>query len=159
LEIHHLVHRIDGGSHDALNLALLCSSCHQAHHSGTLTVTGTAEHLEVRRPAEPNSITMAGAHVGAVAKGNAYVGAPAKPDTAMIRTQAKEALVGLGWKPAIANAGVAAASAALGTEPTLERLIFESLRRCSAGRRRPRVYGSRRPAGRLREAVDLGDAT
>jgi hypothetical protein len=129
LEIHHLVHRTDGGSHDPLNLALLCSSCHQAHHSGTLTVTGTAEHLEVRRPAEP--ITMAGAHVGAVAKGNGHVGASAKLDTVMIRTQAKEALVGLGWKPAIANAAVAAASAALGTEATLERLIFEALRRCS----------------------------
>jgi hypothetical protein len=38
-------------------------------------------------------------------------------------------LTGLGWKPAIANAAVTAAVAALDAEATLERLIFESLRR------------------------------
>ena len=71
------------------------------------------------------------AHVGAVGRGNAHVGAPAKLDAAIVRTQAKEALVGLGWKPAVANPAVAAAAAALGAEATLERLIFEALRRCS----------------------------
>jgi Holliday junction resolvasome RuvABC DNA-binding subunit len=47
-----------------------------------------------------------------------------------LRTQAKEALIGLGWKPAIANAAAASAFAALGAETTLERLIFDALRRC-----------------------------
>jgi len=70
------------------------------------------------------------AHVGAVANRNAHVGAPTKLDAAILGTQAKEALVGLGWKPAIAQAASAAASAALGTGATLERLIFEALRRC-----------------------------
>jgi Holliday junction resolvasome RuvABC DNA-binding subunit len=51
-------------------------------------------------------------------------------DAAILRTQAKAALTGLGWKPAIANAAVSAAAAAQGTAVTLERLIFESLRRC-----------------------------
>ncbi len=41
-----------------------------------------------------------------------------------------DALVGLGWKPAIATAAVAAASMALGAEATLECLILEALRRC-----------------------------
>ncbi len=105
-----------------------------------LTITGTADHLEVRRSAEPSSIATAGAHVGAaiysnvyvgaVANRNAHVGAPTKLDAAILGTQAKEALVGLGWKPAIAQAASAAASAALGTGATLERLIFEALRRC-----------------------------
>jgi len=48
----------------------------------------------------------------------------------MVRTLAREALVGLGWKPAVAGPAVAAAVAALGAEVSLERLIFESLRRC-----------------------------
>ncbi len=140
IEIHHLVHRTDGGSHDALNLALLCSACHLAHHRGVLTISGTADHLEVRSSAEPSSLVTAGAHVGAtihsnaqvgaVANCNAHVGAPTKLDAAILGTQAKEALVGLGWKPAIAQAASAAASAALGTDATLERLIFEALRRC-----------------------------
>lgn len=46
------------------------------------------------------------------------------------RTQAQEALIGLGWKSAIAKAAVAAASTALGAEPRLERMIFEALRQC-----------------------------
>ncbi len=70
------------------------------------------------------------AQVGAVAHRNAHVGAPTKVDVAILGTQAKEALVALGWKPAIAAAASAAASAALGTGATLERLIFEALRRC-----------------------------
>src|SRR5882724_4124042 len=69
-------------------------------------------------------------HVGTVANGNAHVGAPTKLDAAITRTQAKEALVGLGWKPAIAQAAVAAASAGLAAEVKLEPLIFEALRRC-----------------------------
>ena len=50
-----------------------------------------------------------------------------KLDTAILRTQA--APTGLGWRPAIAHAAIEAA-AAQGAETTLERLIFESLRRC-----------------------------
>jgi len=130
LEIHHLVHRTDGGSHDALNLAVLCSACHLAHHRGVLTISGTADHLEVRRAVEPSPVSPVDAHVGTVANGNAHVGAPTKLDAAITRTQAKEALVGLGWKPAIAQAAVAAASAGLGAEVKLEPLIFEALRRC-----------------------------
>lgn len=83
---------------------------------------------------------MAGAHVGAVGnsnvhvgvvtKRNAHVGASTKLDAAVMGTQSKAALVGLGWNPAIAQAAVSAASAALGAEATLDRLIFEALRRC-----------------------------
>ena len=53
-------------------------------------------------------------------------------DAAILHTQAKAALTGLGWKPAIAHAAVAAAAAVQDAEVTLERLIFESLRRCPA---------------------------
>ena len=129
------MYRIDGGSHDASNLVLACSSCHQAHHAGALTISGTADHIEVRRPANDAHVgapanANADPHVDAAAKAGAHVGAPTKLDVAIIRTQSKDALIGLGWKPAIAHAAVAAASAALGTGATLERLIFEALRRC-----------------------------
>ena len=55
---------------------------------------------------------------------------PSRLDVAILRTQSKEALVGLGWKPAIATAAVAEASVTLDAEATLESLIFEPLRRC-----------------------------
>jgi hypothetical protein len=179
LEIHHLVHRADGGSHEASNLCLLCSACHLAHHRGALTITGTADQLEVRRPGQapqtggpvpgasstPMIAVSAGAHVDTSdvtrkdadslpvdanrpvmsADPAAHVGAPSvrssvpagteiktmsRLDAAILCTQARTALTGLGWKPAIARAAVDAAVAANGAETTLKRLIFESLRRC-----------------------------
>ena len=64
---------------------------------------------------------------------NAHVGAT-KLDIAILRTQAKAALVGLGWKSAIAHAAIAAAVGEHGDDVTLERLIFEALRRCPVPR-------------------------
>jgi hypothetical protein len=211
LEIHHMIHRADGGSHAASNLILACSACHQSHHAGVLTISGTAKQLEVRRPGQPTSSAdghalpananllrnvsahvgavtektanaRAGAHVGvanpagssttaapnvgaanvanaitgahvgsattpgssttlhvgatnvaaSMANACAHVAAASKLDTVILQTQAKAALTGLGWKPAIAHAAVAAAAAVQGTEATLEQLIFDSLRRCPA---------------------------
>ena len=161
LELHHVIHRADGGSHDASNLILACSACHQSHHAGVLTIAGTADHLVIRRPGQPASAAHVGAthvtpsitgarihvtntaavstsaapHVAAndettpAVKAGGHVGAARKLDAAILRTQAKTALTGLGWKPAIAHAAVAAA-AVQDMEVTLERLVFESLRRC-----------------------------
>jgi hypothetical protein len=229
LELHHIIHRADGGSHDAFNIILCCSACHQSHHAGVLTISGTAEHLEVRRPGElalsdmdermiqdnsnadeqgahgvlssrmtgaasdqksfPRSIVVTSnrvnvsddslsvirsfvvdtdvggvdslsARVGGDANGDIagaddandeVAGAGSPNDTAagaairtagagvgitsrlgvtILCTQAKAALTGLGWKPAIAQAAVAAAAAARGAGATLEQLIIESLRHC-----------------------------
>ena len=262
LELHHVVHRADGGGHDAGNLILLCSACHLAHHRGRLAITGTAERLEIRRlgqmtpagdrghqtastvvsasagadvrSAEVTSIAdggarahvdaadrkcantrahvdagdmeiaNAGAHVDAagvpgadtrahvdagdmeianagahveaddvpgantsahvdaddleIANAGAHVeaadvlsantsahvgagsmkivsagaqeGASSKLDAAILRTQAKTALTGLGWKPAIAHAAVTAAAAGAAPDVTLEQLIYASLRHC-----------------------------
>jgi hypothetical protein len=47
-----VVHRADGGNHDASNIVLCCFSCHQAHHAGRLTISGTADQLMIRRPDE-----------------------------------------------------------------------------------------------------------
>jgi hypothetical protein len=57
LEIHHIVHREHGGSHEPSNLILACSMHHAAHHAGKLVIRGTADQLEVY-PVGP-------AHVGA----------------------------------------------------------------------------------------------
>jgi hypothetical protein len=64
------------------------------------------------------------------AQEDAHVDAASKLDAVILRTQAKAALTGLGWKPAIAHAAVGAAAAAQGADVTLEKLILESLRRC-----------------------------
>jgi hypothetical protein len=54
LEVHHIVHRADGGDHDPSGLVLLCGSCHRAHHRGQLAISGTSDALMVRRPNEPD---------------------------------------------------------------------------------------------------------
>ena len=49
LEVHHITQRADGGSNSLRNLAVLCDSCHDAHHAGTLEVPAlvmTTEGLE-----------------------------------------------------------------------------------------------------------------
>jgi hypothetical protein len=48
LEVHHIVHREQGGSHEPGNLVSLCGGHHAAHHEGTLVICGTSEALEVR---------------------------------------------------------------------------------------------------------------
>jgi hypothetical protein len=90
LEIHHIVHRADGGGHDALGLVLLCSSCHLAHHAGTLAITGTADRLEVIRPAQ------------------------ASPEPASSRVGTCDARVGLGAPSAAVTAEVANTGAHVG---------------------------------------------
>jgi hypothetical protein len=257
-----VIHRADGGGHDAGNLVLLCSACHLAHHRGLLAITGTAERLEIRRlgqtapagdrghqtastavnasagadvrsaevtaiahggvrahkdaadrkrantrahvdadlgrssnlrvhvNADDIEITNAGAHVDAadvpgantsahvdaddvpgantsahvdagsmkivntsahvdaddvpsantsahvgagsmkIVNACAHAGASSKLDAAILRTQARTALTGLDWKPAIAHAAVTAAAAGAAPDVTLEQLIHASLRHC-----------------------------
>jgi len=116
LEIHHAIRRADGGSHDPSNLRLQCSACHMALHRGTLTIIGNKSRgLETQRHEEPRTTdTRAGA----------------KLDATIVRTQARDALVGLGWKSAIARAAVDEAWSHVGPTARVEILIREALRRC-----------------------------
>ncbi len=110
LEIHHIVRRADGGTHEAGNLIVVCSSCHQAHHDGRITIRGSAQQIDVQRPA-----------------GQSHVGLSEKSHTL---ADAKTALVGLGWKPSTAAAAIDGALAELGADPPLERLIYVALSKC-----------------------------
>jgi hypothetical protein len=42
LEVHHIVHREHGGTHDPSNLILLCDGHHAYHHDGIITIGGRA---------------------------------------------------------------------------------------------------------------------
>jgi hypothetical protein len=77
----------------------------------------TRGQLETQRRGEPRADVDAGADVGA------------KLDETIVRTQARDALVRLGWKPAIARAAVDEASPHVGAA-AVEVLIREALRRC-----------------------------
>jgi len=111
---------------------------------------GRVAKTDVSAASEPTRVTTDNAHVGAatepscVVTTDAHVGATSKLDAAVLRAQTKDALVGLGWKPAIAYAAVAAALTAIGPEMTLEQLIFEALRQCPGSKRDGRT-SSRAP--------------
>ena len=97
---------------------------------------GTADPANPMTPMTAERLRDTRPHAASIASACADVKASSRLDAAILRTQATAALTSLGWKPAIAHAAVAAATAAAahGPELTLERLIFESLRRCPASR-------------------------
>ena len=120
LELHHLIHRAEGGSHDASNIILACSACHQSHHDGVLTISGTADHLEVRRPghvalaadahglrAKASSIANAGAHVGAANKMTSVTTGGAHMGT----VNAPISVAGVGAHVGVAHATISVADA------------------------------------------------
>ncbi len=49
LDIHHIVHVINGGTNDLWNLTALCESHHLAHHAGTLVIERVGEEVTFRR--------------------------------------------------------------------------------------------------------------
>jgi hypothetical protein len=153
LELHHVIHRADGGGHDSENLRLYCSSCHAAIHRGALVIEhGPDGRVIARRPAE-RVVTSSGARAdhGPGAATDSPVADPdgswpapsvdiaptttsgdlgAKLDAAIVRSQARDALVSMGWKPAIARTAVDEAWSHVGPRVTLEMLVREALRRC-----------------------------
>jgi hypothetical protein len=144
LEIHHLQHREDGGGHDASNLVLACGSCHAAHHRGDLEFRGTSSALEVIRPGQ--SLEPEGDPVPRGTEGDPVPQAPrgtserwnaatrrARLDR--LSADARQALVGLGFRPGVAGAAVAFAVGRLGGEPELTTLIAEALRSCNTARK------------------------
>ena len=79
LDVHHLVHRAHGGTHDLENLTLLCAGHHRAHHDGLLAITGRAPAIEVRWLAEvPRD---PGRELGEQPKPAAYAASSSRPTT------------------------------------------------------------------------------
>lgn len=68
IEIHHIVPRAEGGSHDAENLTQLCGGHHQHHHEGKLEISGLAPKLTFRWTSSRNAaFADPKPHVGRVA--------------------------------------------------------------------------------------------
>jgi hypothetical protein len=47
VDVHHIVHWLHGGTHDALNLVTLCGLHHDHHHDGVIVVAGNAAALTI----------------------------------------------------------------------------------------------------------------
>jgi hypothetical protein len=119
LEIHHLVHREDGGSHEPSNLVCLCWGHHNAHHDGTLIIRGTADALEVIRLDEEPVDTS---HVENSEQNGSEV--------ATFQTDAVLALKTLGFTKDVARRAVCDAIEE-DAPSDLESLLEAALRRCT----------------------------
>ena len=144
LEIHHIIAREDGGTHDPSNLTLRCDSCHRAHHDGFLTISGTAPHAistTRRHPLRPIDVPVASATSRSPrpkpptessrrsgASGQMIVDRDAPDDAAY--KDAVTVLVTAGFPNSVARAAVNAARVQVGAEASLPVLVRESFRQC-----------------------------
>jgi hypothetical protein len=127
LEIHHIIHRAEGGTHDPSFLLLTCSAHHAALHRGTLHVGGTApDRLEFRR----RQATWPAPSVRAASQPTQ----PPQSDPSDLHADALDALRRLGFSAAEARRALAASSGA----GDIETLLREALARL-----RPPVHVSR----------------
>jgi hypothetical protein len=128
IELHHIVHQEDGGTHEPENIVSICGGHHDAHHRDRMWIGGTATNLVVHRADEQPNANDANTRA-AVAEPPSQAAAPRTDDTDT-RSTAWLALESLGWKPTIARAAVDAALAELGHELALDPLIRAALQRC-----------------------------
>ena len=117
LQLHHIVRRADGGSHEPDNVALTCAGHHRALHDGWLTITGKAPELEVTW-----------ARTAEAVESRAHVGAKFQAVTHAI--DVKKALVRMGFCRTEAGRAVEAAIAHVGEGASLEALMLEALKHC-----------------------------
>ncbi len=150
IEIHHIVARADGGSHEPSNLTLRCSACHTSNHRGLLTISGTApDRIETHRVREPRRAPMrsidqartsddstAPTSPGQLPPTSAEPTTPSRldPNTklalAIVRAQVRDAMIAMQWNPAIVRAALDAACVHVDAPVTFDWLIREALRRC-----------------------------
>jgi hypothetical protein len=131
---------VTGADDDAKQDGTVAAVAGSAAHVDAEALNTPGDHRGVRRGEDASSTDRHGGGAHRAVSGSitgrrgdvAHMKASSPLDAAILRTQAKEALVGLGWKPAFAQTAVATALAAASDGLTLERLIFESLRRCAA---------------------------
>jgi hypothetical protein len=120
IDVHHILHREHGGSHDPSNLILMCHGHHTAHHEGRLVIRGTADALEVVRDFH---VEIQREEVGDEAA--------AEVDAAAMRADAMLALTTLGFTKLVAMRAVRDALAH-DSPRSLDALLRAALRRCAS---------------------------
>ena len=133
LEIHHIVGRILGGSHELENILLVCDSCHAALHRGLITISGTSANLIVTRRHEVafdvEPTTDENAHVGTSAAHHTIVLLSAPPDHEITPPTDAEQAKGIGRHGPSARVGT---SVSHHSEPQVDEMLDRDAAR-SAG--------------------------
>jgi hypothetical protein len=131
-DVHHIVPRWAGGSHDPENLLVLCGGHHDALHRGDLRIEGPAtaavfSGTAIAQPAPaPESLDPESPR----ATFHVEDRPDHSSDAACTRSDALLALRTLGFTKAESLAAIESALVDLGATPPLETLVREALRRC-----------------------------
>jgi len=132
IDIHHLIPRALGGTHDEWSLCLLCSAHHRLHHQGILSITGRApDELVFIRDGKRLVDARSGAEAWAVDTLRASIPAPiARSRFADVVNleHAKQALLQLGFKARAARAALEQASAHVGADADVSQLVQAALK-------------------------------
>jgi hypothetical protein len=136
IDVHHLIPRELGGTHDVTNLALLCAGHHRALHAGLIVIEGTAPDFRVVRLMEVPHVgesdeCIAGdavPHVGEFEDLD-EIGHVGESDAQAVR-DIQDALVRLGFRRDEARAAVERAKAKVGCRVDVETLLRAALREC-----------------------------
>lgn len=136
LELHHIVARADGGSHDPSNLTLRCGACHRAHHLGLITISGIAPHALITKRNTPIAPVALSHEERIPSHMNEPVALPRqsispKFERVKLRADLIAALKASGWKSGVASRAVDEACAHVGTDVPFAELLRESFRRCA----------------------------
>lgn len=112
VDLHHIVPRADGGTHDADNLLPLCGAHHRATHVGALVIRGSY------------SAGLTFEH----ADGAAYGSPAVSPARAAVLATVLELLVGMGWKQRQAQSMLDRVRPHVGEDPEVGEVLRAALR-------------------------------
>lgn len=146
VDVHHIVPRHLGGSHEAENLILLCSGHHRALHEGALTIAGSAPDITVTWTTGSGStphVGHASRHVDPaipVVPVPSLAPPPAPPvlqpskfERVVMKAEAIQAMTQLGFHRSTSRSLVEAALDASPHDVTLEQLLRAALQRSRSG--------------------------
>jgi Holliday junction resolvasome RuvABC DNA-binding subunit len=129
IDIHHLIPRALGGTHDEWSLCLLCSGHHKLHHEGILSISGRApDELVFIRDGKRLVDARSDAEASAVAALPSTAAAPSNRFAEVTKLEhAKQALRQLGFKARAARAALEQATAHVGTDADVAQLVHAAL--------------------------------
>ncbi len=130
LDVHHIVHRADGGGHDSSNLIVLCSGHHMLHHDGLLGIHGRApDELAFARDGKPLVDARSASEQAASQSLRERSAKRSRFDNVVTLEHAKQALMQLGFKARAARHALETVSAHVGADADVATLVQAVMKR------------------------------
>jgi len=130
LDVHHIVHRADGGTHDPENLIILCSGHHALHHEGLLAISGRApDRLQFARGVKPLADSRSPEELTSGQALRDQSSKRSRFDDVVKLEHAKQALMQLGYKARAARKALEAVSVHVDADADIRTIVRAVLAR------------------------------